>query len=148
MSPGLESELTIEAHGIPNVWPDDVIAEAEQIPHEVRDADLEGRVDLRALPFLTIDGEDARDFDDALYGERRKGGGWRLLVAIADVSHYVPIDSALDNEARRRGTSVYFPDHVVPMLPESLSNGLCSLNPNVDRLCLVCEMTLSAAGKD
>lgn len=146
MAPGIEIDLAIEAHGIPNVWPDDVIAEAEQIPHEVREADLEGRVDLRALPFLTIDGEDARDFDDALYGERRKGGGWRLLVAIADVSHYVPIDSALDNEARRRGTSVYFPDHVVPMLPESLSNGLCSLNPNVDRLCVVCEMTLSAAG--
>ena len=147
MAPGMEIDLAIEAHGIPNVWPDDVIAEGKQVPQEVRAADLEGRVDLRDLPFLTIDGEDARDFDDALYGERRKSGGWRLLVAIADVSHYVSLDSALDKEAGRRGTSVYFPDYVVPMLPEALSNGLCSLNPDVDRLCLVCEMTLSAAGK-
>ncbi|MDQ2075811.1 ribonuclease R [Marinimicrobium sp. ABcell2] len=147
MAPGMEIDLAIEAHSIPHTWPSAVTAEASQLSEEVREADMEGRVDLRDMPFLTIDGEDARDFDDALLCERRKGGGWRLSVAIAEVSHYVPVGSALDEEAKRRGTSVYFPDFVVPMLPEALSNGLCSLNPNVDRLCLVCEMTLSPAGK-
>ena len=106
----------------------------------------EGRYDLRDLDLVTIDGADARDFDDAVYCERERNG-WRLFVAIADVSHYVRIGSALDREATRRGTSVYFPDRVVPMLPEVLSNGLCSLNPRVDRLCMVCEMRVNAQGK-
>ncbi|NHX33213.1 RNB domain-containing ribonuclease, partial [Escherichia coli] len=106
-----------------------------------------GRVDLRDLPLVTIDGEDARDFDDAVYCAPKKGGGWRLWVAIADVSYYVRPQTALDTEARSRGNSVYFPSQVVPMLPEVLSNGLCSLNPGVDRLCMVCEMTVSASGK-
>lgn len=96
---------------------------------------------------MTIDGEDARDFDDAVYCEKKRGGGWRLWVAIADVSYYVRPNTPLDHEARARGTSVYFPSQVVPMLPEVLSNGLCSLNPDVDRLCMVCEMTISATGK-
>ena len=146
MAPGMEIELAIQAHGIPSVWPDEVVAEAAQIPAEVREADKKHRVDVRHLPFVTIDGEDARDFDDAVLCERRRGG-WRLYVAIADVSHYVQVDSPLDLEARARGNSVYFPDYVVPMLPEKLSNGLCSLNPAVDRLCMVCEMTISDAGR-
>lgn len=146
MAPGMEIELAIQAHGIPNVWPQDVIAEAIQLPDEVADADKLHRVDVRDLPFVTIDGEDARDFDDAVLCERRRGG-WRLYVAIADVSHYVQVDSPLDLEARARGNSVYFPDYVVPMLPEALSNGLCSLNPQVDRLCMVCEMNITDAGK-
>lgn len=146
MAPGMEIELAIQAQGIPNVWPPEVIAEAAGLAAEVKAEDKLHRVDVRHMPFVTIDGEDARDFDDAVLCERRKGG-WRLYVAIADVSHYVKIDSALDVEARLRGNSVYFPDFVVPMLPEALSNGLCSLNPQVDRLCMVCEMTISDAGK-
>jgi ribonuclease R len=112
----------------------------------VREADKQDRVDLRETPLVTIDGADARDFDDAVYAEP-SGKGWKLLVAIADVAHYVQSDDALDQEARKRGTSTYFPDQVVPMLPEALSNGLCSLNPHVDRLCLVCEMQISEDGK-
>ena len=146
MAPGMEIELAIQSHSIPNVWPEAVVAEAAAIPADVSEVDKLHRVDLRHLPFVTIDGEDARDFDDAVMCERRRGG-WRLFVAIADVSHYVPVDSELDREAKLRGNSVYFPDFVVPMLPEALSNGLCSLNPQVDRLCLVCEMTLSDAGR-
>ncbi|WP_049630717.1 ribonuclease R [Cellvibrio sp. pealriver] len=146
MAPGMEIELAIQAHGIPSIWPDAVLAEAALLSHEVQEKDKLHRVDVRHLPFVTIDGEDARDFDDAVLCERRKGG-WRLYVAIADVSHYVQIDSALDLEARARGNSVYFPDYVVPMLPEALSNGLCSLNPHVDRLCMVCEMNISDAGR-
>lgn len=146
MAPGMEIELAIQAHGIPHIWPDAVKAEAAAIPAEVREEDKYQRVDVRHLPFVTIDGEDARDFDDAVLCERRKGG-WRLYVAIADVSHYVNINSALDAEARLRGNSVYFPDFVVPMLPEALSNGLCSLNPNVDRLCMVCEINISDHGR-
>ena len=146
MAPGMEIELAIQAHGIPCVWPQEVIAEAALLPTEVAEADKLHRVDVRDLPFVTIDGEDARDFDDAVLCERRRGG-WRLCVAIADVSHYVQVNSALDMEARARGNSVYFPDYVVPMLPEALSNGLCSLNPHVDRLCMVCEMTISDEGK-
>ncbi len=146
MAPGMEIELAIQAHGIPHVWPQDVVAEAATLPAEVAEADKLNRIDVRHLPFVTIDGEDARDFDDAVLCERRRGG-WRLYVAIADVSHYVKVNNALDMEARSRGNSVYFPDYVVPMLPEALSNGLCSLNPHVDRLCMVCEMTITDAGK-
>ncbi|MGV8837492.1 ribonuclease R [Cellvibrio sp.] len=146
MAPGMEIELAIQAHGIPSEWPSAALAEAALLSHEVLEKDKLHRVDVRHLPFVTIDGEDARDFDDAVLCERRKGG-WRLYVAIADVSHYVPVESALDIEARARGNSVYFPDYVVPMLPEAISNGLCSLNPHVDRLCMVCEMTISDLGR-
>lgn len=146
MAPGMEIELAIQAHGIPSEWPSAALAEAALLSHEVLEKDKLHRVDVRHLPFVTIDGEDARDFDDAVLCERRKGG-WRLYVAIADVSHYVPVESALDIEARARGNSVYFPDYVVPMLPEAISNGLCSLNPHVDRLCMVCEMTISDSGR-
>lgn len=147
MAPGMEIDVAIRAAGIPHLWPSEVQAEANSLPAEVDDADKHHRVDLRDYPFVTIDGEDARDFDDAVYCERKKSGGWRLYVAIADVSHYVTVGSALDHEAQVRGNSVYFPDFVVPMLPEALSNGLCSLNPKVDRLCMVCEMTISEAGR-
>ena len=147
MAPGMEIDVAIRAHDISHQWPAAVSAEAAQLPAEVDEADKHHRVDLRHLPFVTIDGEDARDFDDAVYCERKKSGGWRLYVAIADVSHYVAVDSALDREAKVRSTSVYFPDFVLPMLPEALSNGLCSLNPQVDRLAMVCEMTVSASGR-
>lgn len=146
MAPGMEIEVAIRSHNIPHEWPEDVKAQIAGFKAEVTESDKSGRIDLRHLPLVTIDGEDARDFDDAVYCERRDGG-WRLYVAIADVSHYVSIDSALDGEANKRATSVYFPDHVVPMLPELLSNGLCSLNPKVDRLCMVCEMELNDDGK-
>lgn len=147
LAPGMEIDVAIRAHGIPNLWPSDVQAQAATLPDQVAETDKSGRVDLRQLPFVTIDGEDARDFDDAVYCAPEANGGWRLYVAIADVSHYVAVGSALDREALVRGNSVYFPDFVVPMLPEALSNGLCSLNPQVDRLCMVCEMTVSAAGQ-
>lgn len=147
LAPGMEIDVAIRSHGIPFVWPDEVIQQAEALSPEVEEKDKQGRFDLRKLPLVTIDGEDARDFDDAVYCERKKSGGWRLYVAIADVSHYVSVGSALDKEAAVRSTSVYFPDHVVPMLPEALSNGLCSLNPKVDRLCMVCEITISERGK-
>lgn len=147
LAPGMEIDVAIRSHGIPHVWPLGVKEEAAQLGDEVAEADKQHRVDLRHLPLVTIDGEDARDFDDAVYCERKRSGGWRLYVAIADVSHYVGVNSALDREAYTRGNSVYFPDFVVPMLPEAISNGLCSLNPNVDRLSLVCEMTISDAGR-
>ncbi len=147
MAPGMEIDVAIRSHGIPHVWPDDVLSSAEGFSTEVDEADKKHRVDLRKLPFVTIDGEDARDFDDAVYCEKKRWGGWRLFVAIADVAHYVMPDSPLDREAIVRGNSVYFPDHVVPMLPHVLSNGLCSLNPHVDRLSMVCEMTISRTGK-
>ncbi len=143
---GIDTDVAILAHGIPNEWPAEALAEARSWSPEVPDKAKEGRVDLRAVPLVTIDGADAKDFDDAVYCEPH-GDGWRLLVAIADVSHYVRPDSPLDREARGRGTSVYFPDRVVPMLPEELSNGLCSLKPHVDRLCLVCEMQVSRSGE-
>ena len=147
MAPGMEIDVAIRTHSIPYRWPADVEAETKLLADQVTSADKKHRVDLRHLPFVTIDGEDARDFDDAVYCETKRPGGWRLYVAIADVSHYVTVDSALDREAEHRGTSVYFPDFVVPMLPEILSNGLCSLNPQVDRLAMVCEMTISARGR-
>jgi ribonuclease R len=145
LDPGLEIDVAIRSNGIPWEWPEAVLDEAGRLEDEPREADKRHRVDLRQLPFVTIDGEDARDFDDAVYCEKRRGG-WRLWVAIADVSHYVRPGSALDEEAANRGNSVYFPEKVVPMLPEALSNGLCSLKPAVDRLALVCEMELSRAG--
>lgn len=147
LAPGIEIDIAIHNYGIPSDWPASVLTEAQAIPEEVSDTDKQHRVDLRDLSFVTIDGEDARDFDDAVYCEPRSRGGWRLLVAIADVSHYVAVGSALDQEAYKRGNSVYFPQHVVPMLPEKLSNGLCSLKPEVDRLTLVCEMLLDSQGQ-
>lgn len=146
MAPGMEIDVAIHSHGIPNEWPEELLAETAKLSDEPLEADKKHRVDLRDLNFVTIDGEDARDFDDAVYCEKKKSGGWRLWVAIADVSHYVQIGSALDEEAHKRSTSVYFPERVIPMLPEKLSNGLCSLKPEVDRLCMVCEMTISAKG--
>jgi ribonuclease R len=144
--PGIDTDVAIIAHGIPNEWPDDVLEEARSWSSEVPARAKEGREDLRSVPLVTIDGADARDFDDAVYCEPQ-GDGWRLIVAIADVSYYVRTDSPLDREARGRGTSVYFPDRVVPMLPEALSNGLCSLNPHVDRLCFVCDMHVTKEGE-
>ena len=146
MDPGMEIDVAIRSHGIPFEWPEEVQAEAAGLEAEPLEKDKQHRIDLRKLPFVTIDGEDARDFDDAVYCEEAKGGSWRLWVAIADVSHYVAPGSALDQEAALRGNSVYFPARVVPMLPEALSNGLCSLKPAVDRLAMVCEMELSAKG--
>lgn len=147
MAPGMEIQVAIHNYEIPDEFPEDVHQEIGELTPEVREEDKQNRVDLRDLPFVTIDGEDAKDFDDAVYCEKKTFGGWRLWVAIADVSYYVRPDSALDQEAVKRGNSVYFPEFVVPMLPELLSNGLCSLNPKVDRLAMVCEMTVSRAGK-
>ncbi len=147
MAPGMETQIAIRTHQIPHEWPDEVLKQVSGLKEEVPEEAKQGRVDLRQLPLVTIDGEDARDFDDAVYCEARKEGGWHLWVAIADVSYYVRPGSALDKEATNRGNSVYFPSQVVPMLPEVLSNGLCSLNPQVDRLCMVCEMTISDSGK-
>ena len=146
MAPGMEIEVSILAHGIPATWPDDVLMAVAKIKQSVDPADVKNRKDLRDLPFVTIDGEDAKDFDDAVYCYAKPKGGFQLFVAIADVSHYVTVGSSLDKEAARRGTSVYFPGRVVPMLPEALSNGICSLNPKVDRLCMVAEMAISATG--
>ena len=146
LAPGMEIETAIRAFGLPHVWPEDVEAAVQQLPARVTPTQKRGRRDLRDLPLVTIDGADARDFDDAVYAEPN-GDGWTLYVAIADVSSYVEPDSALDREAALRGNSVYFPDHVLPMLPEELSNGLCSLNPKVERLCMVCEMQVDADGE-
>src|SRR5690606_11551170 len=146
LDPGLGIDVAIRSHNIPHEWPEEVLREAGSLESEPREEDKQFRADLRKLAFVTIDGEDARDFDDAVYCEKRLRG-WRLWVAIADVSHYVQPGSALDEEAAVRGNSVYFPEQVVPMLPEALSNGLCSLKPHVDRLAMVCEMELSGSGK-
>ncbi|NDH08986.1 MAG: ribonuclease R [Gammaproteobacteria bacterium] len=147
MGPGLEIEVAILNYGIPNVWPTEVLSEMHLIPKVVREKDLVGRKDLRELPFVTIDGDDAKDFDDAVCCKALARGDTRLWVAIADVSHYVAWGSPIDEEAAIRGNSVYFPGRVVPMLPEALSNGICSLNPNVDRLCMVAEMVITAKGQ-
>jgi len=147
MAPGMEIDIALREHDLPHQFSDSVLEEISTLSEEVDENAKAGRVDLRELPLVTIDGEDARDFDDAVYCEPKKSGGWRLWVAIADVSYYVRSGTALDDEAISRGNSVYFPSQVIPMLPEKLSNGLCSLNPDVDRLCMVCEMTISAAGK-
>ncbi|UGA54565.1 ribonuclease R [Vibrio sp. VB16] len=147
MAPGMETQIAIRTHQIPNVWPEAVDKQIKGLGEEVPEEAKVGRVDLTELPLVTIDGEDARDFDDAVFCQKKPSGGWRLWVAIADVSYYVRPGTALDKEAINRGNSVYFPSQVVPMLPEVLSNGLCSLNPQVDRLCMVCEMTVSETGK-
>jgi ribonuclease R len=143
--PGIETEVAMLAHGIPSEWPEAVAEAARRLPPQVTTRAKRNREDLRRIPLVTIDGADAKDFDDAVYCEPQ-GDGWKVVVAIADVSHYVESDTALDREAKARGTSVYFPDRVVPMLPEELSNGLCSLNPQVDRLCLTCEMIVTQQG--
>lgn len=147
LAPGMEIEVALRNHDIPHVWPEEVEQQVAHLGEFVEEADKQGRVDLRGLPLVTIDGEDARDFDDAVYCEPKKSGGWRLWVAIADVSHYVGMNTPLNKEAIERGNSVYFPEQVIPMLPKVLSNGLCSLNPEVDRLCMVAEMTVSQEGK-
>ncbi len=144
---GMEIEIAVRKHHLPHEFSDACLRAAEQIPehvqpHEIAEA---GRVDLRDLPLMTIDGETARDFDDAVYAEKI-GRNYRLVVAIADVSHYVQPDDAIDKDAVERTTSVYFPRRVIPMLPESLSNGICSLNPDVERLCMVCDMVITYAG--
>lgn len=144
---GMEVEIAIHSFGLPYQFPDEVTREANAFGAEVPEAAKQGRLDLRNIELVTIDGEDARDFDDAVYCKALSRGGWRLLVAIADVAHYVTPGSALDIEAENRATSVYFPDWVIPMLPEALSNGLCSLNPEVDRLCMVCDMEIGTDGK-
>ena len=146
LAPGMEIEIALRAHDLPHQFPHTVQAEVAGIADEVEESAKLPRKDLRDLPLVTIDGEDARDFDDAVYCHPEASGGWRLWVAIADVSYYVRHGSALDDEAISRGNSVYFPSQVIPMLPEKLSNGLCSLNPDVDRLCMVCEMTVSETG--
>jgi len=146
MGPGMETDIAIRAHDLPVEWPEAVTAEIATLGEEVPEAAKAGRTDLRELPLVTIDGADARDFDDAVYCER-KPKGWKLLVCIADVSSYVTPDSALDQEALKRGNSVYFPDRVIPMLPEVLSNGLCSINPDVDRLCMACELYVNREGR-
>ena len=147
--PGMEIEIAVRKYGVPHEFSDEAIALARTLPDAVRPQDKVNRVDLTDIALVTIDGEDARDFDDAVYCEPAKvgrGKGWRLLVAIADVSHYVETGSSIDIDAYDRATSVYFPRRVIPMLPEKLSNGLCSLNPNVERLCMVCDMLVTAKG--
>ncbi len=146
LAPGMEIDVAIRSHGIPVRWPNGLEGELAQVPTAVRAADMDDRRDLRELPFVTIDGQDARDFDDAIYC-RRTRDGYVLYVAIADVAHYVRPRTTLDVAARERGTSVYFPARVIPMLPEVLSNGICSLNPAVDRLALVCELRYDANGE-
>ena len=146
LDPGLEIDVAIRAHGIPWEWPDEVLRESGALGEEPAEEDKTHRVDLRNVPFVTIDGEDAKDFDDAVWCEESLGG-FQLRVAIADVSHYVPVGSALDKEASIRGNSVYFPERVVPMFPEVLSNGLCSLKPEVDRLAMVCDMHIDRNGQ-
>lgn len=142
---GMEIEIAVRKHHLPHQFSPACLQQAQKIPDQVRAADYKNRVDLRDLPLITIDGETARDFDDAVYAEK-KGRNYRLVVAIADVSHYVKPDDAIDTDALERATSVYFPRRVIPMLPEKLSNGICSLNPNVERLCMVCDMEITYAG--
>jgi len=146
LAPGMEVDIAIRSHELPHHWPDEVLEEIKVFPKEVSGSIDDGRVDLRELPFVTIDGEDAQDFDDAVHCEPR-GKGWLLRVAIADVSAYVYPQTAIDEEAKKRGNSVYFPNRVIPMLPEILSNNLCSLKPQVNRLCLVCELAIDFYGR-
>jgi ribonuclease R len=148
--PGMEIEIAVRKYDVPHEFSEAALAQARTLPDKVRAADKKHRVDLTDVPLVTIDGEDARDFDDAVYCEPARvgrGKGWRLLVAIADVSHYVETGAPIDVDAYDRATSVYFPRRVIPMLPEKLSNGLCSLNPEVERLCMVCDMLINAKGE-
>ncbi len=145
MAPGLEIEVAIRSYELPYLWSENILQETATIPQTVTHEEASKRRDMRALSFVTIDGDDAKDFDDAVYCEKQ-GSGWKLYVAIADVSHYINTQMQLNREAFNRGNSVYFPDRVIPMLPEALSNGICSLKPNVDRLCMMCEMNVSSAG--
>jgi ribonuclease R len=148
--PGMEIEIAVRKFDLPHEFSKRALAQAHSLPDSVQTEDLHNKRDLRTLEFVTIDGETARDFDDAVFARREQGEGkrgWRLWVAIADVSHYVRLGDALDRDARERGTSVYFPRRVIPMLPEKLSNGLCSLNPDVDRLAMVCEMAITPQGE-
>ena len=145
-APGMATEIAIRNFDLPHEWPDGVEQEAADFGEQVTEDMHQGRRDLRDLPLVTIDGADARDFDDAVFAQQRKNG-WRLVVAIADVSSYVKPGSLLDDEAVNRATSVYFPGRVIPMLPEALSNGLCSLKPDVDRLCMVCDMSINDSGQ-
>ncbi len=148
--PGMEIEIAVRKYGVPHEFSQEALAQAKALPDKVRAQDKRHRIDLTDVPLVTIDGEDARDFDDAVYCEPARVGrtkGWRLLVAIADVSHYVETGSPIDVDAYDRATSVYFPRRVIPMLPEKLSNGLCSLNPEVERLCMVCDMLVTAKGE-
>ncbi|XOD69980.1 MAG: ribonuclease R [Sodalis sp. (in: enterobacteria)] len=147
MGSNMAMDIALRTYDIPYVWSPEVEQQLKHLQKEVPEEAKTGRVYLRTLPLVTIDSEDARDFDDAVYCEKKRSGGWRLWVAIADVSYYVRPHTPLDQEASRRATSIYFPSQVIPMLPEVLSNGLCSLNPQVDRLCMVCEMTISAQGR-
>src|SRR5205085_7807008 len=148
--PGMEIEIAVRKYEVPHRFSPETIGQAASLPDKIRPADRKHRIDLTDVPLVTIDGEDARDFDDAVYCEPAKvgrGKGWRLVVAIADVSHYVKTGSPIDVDAYDRATSVYFPRRVIPMLPEKLSNGLCSLNPEVDRLCMVCDMLITPTGE-
>ena len=146
-TPGIEMMAAARAYNLPQIWSDAVLQEIDKLSDTVPASAKRGRLDVRELPFVTIDGEDSRDFDDAVYCEEKRDGNFRLYVAIADVSYYVRANTALDKEAQERGNSVYFPSRVIPMLPEKLSNGLCSLNPDVERLCMVCVMNVNADGK-
>ncbi len=155
--PGMEIEIAVRKYEVPHLFSPETLAQAEALPDKIRPLDRKGRIDLTDVPLVTIDGEDARDFDDAVYcepaqigprsGRGKAANGWRLVVAIADVSHYVKPGDPLDGDAYERATSVYFPRRVIPMLPEKLSNGLCSLNPNEDRLAMVCDMLVTAGGE-
>ncbi|WP_107913419.1 ribonuclease R [Luteibacter sp. OK325] len=146
LQPSLVVEMAIASHDLPHEFPVQVVRQAEEVEPKVTSEERKGRTDLRKLPLVTIDGDDARDFDDAVYAEPLKDGGFRLVVAIADVSHYVPVGTPLDVEGYNRSTSTYFPGFVVPMLPETLSNGICSLMPKVERLCMVCDMEIDEDG--
>ncbi|MGY8867237.1 MAG: ribonuclease R family protein, partial [Methylophagaceae bacterium] len=146
LAPGMEIDIALRDFELPHVWTPEALTQAESYGDSIPKSAITGRLDLRDLPLVTIDGEDARDFDDAVYAKQLESGAWRLWVAIADVSYYVDPQSPLDKDAQERATSVYFPSQVIPMLPEALSNGLCSLNPQVDRLCMVCEMVIGVDG--
>jgi len=143
---GVEIDSALHRHQIPSAFSDDSLSESKRLSDKVLEKDKKGRVDITHLQLITIDGDDSRDFDDAVYAKPSENG-WKLIVAIADVSHYISENSALDIEAFDRGNSVYFPHRVVPMLPEVISNGLCSLNPNVERLCMACEMSIDSLGE-